>query len=204
MNKYWESIEPNSIMFDFEEYYSKVAENLPNNCKIAEIGIANCKSVIFLAEKIISLNKKIERFVLVDNLQYGNNVQLQTIMNNLIKSGVGEHCDLIIKDSLEASFDFPSNYFDHIFIDSSHTYLQTKKEIPAWYEKVKDEGILAGHDYNAPEVKQAVDETIPTYFVRTDIADRTFEPEKVLHTENTNNGWGLWWLRKQWYLSLNK
>jgi hypothetical protein len=45
---------------------------------------------------------------------------------------------------------------------------------------------------------------VPKTFIRADIADREFETEKVLHSEETTNGWGLWWFKKQWYLKLNK
>ena len=38
------TIEPDSVMFDFASYYDMVAERLPDNCKIAEVGIANGKS----------------------------------------------------------------------------------------------------------------------------------------------------------------
>ena len=86
LNMYALTIEPDSVMFDFASYYDMVAERLPDNCKIAEVGIANGKSAIYLAEKILSLGKKIDRFVLIDSMQYGGNVQIQTIVNHLVKS----------------------------------------------------------------------------------------------------------------------
>ena len=67
-----------------------------------------------------------------------------------------------------------------VFIDSSHTYDDTKKEIKAWYPKVKDESILAGHDYNASDVRKAVDEVIPKVFVRDDVNEQSFNPEKCI------------------------
>ena len=81
---------------------------------------------------------------------------------------------------------------------------ETKKEITAWYPKVKDENILAGHDYNAPEVMKAVDEVVPKVFLRDELDGQTFNPEDILHSEDTLNNWGLWWFKKQWYLKLNK
>ena len=190
-------------MFDFAAFYDRIAKELPNDCKVLECGVANGDSALFLAQKLHDYGKNFKLYM-VDSMDYGKYIQICTIYENIIKSGLGANIEVVPFESLEAAEKFNDGYFDFVYIDSSHEYHSTKKEISAWYKKVKDEGILAGHDYNAPEVKQAVDETIPTYFIRTDIADRTFEPEKVLHTENTNNGWGLWWLRKQWYLSLNK
>ena len=43
--------------------------------------------------------------------------------------------------------DYPDNYFDWIYLDTSHQYEQTLKEMPMLKAKVKDEGILCGHDY---------------------------------------------------------
>ena len=53
--------------------------------------------------------------------------------------------------------------FDYIYIDASHHYLQVKRDIEAWWPRVKSGGILAGHDYEGPQqitagVKKAVDE----------------------------------------------
>jgi len=37
--------------------------------------------------------------------------------------------------------------FDFVFIDADHTYESVKKDILAWYPKVKKGGIIAGHNY---------------------------------------------------------
>lgn len=48
--------------------------------------------------------------------------------------------------------------FDFIFIDADHSYEGCKADIAAYTPLVADGGILAGHDYHWPGVKQAVDE----------------------------------------------
>lgn len=55
---------------------------------------------------------------------------------------------------------FKDEAFDFIFIDASHDYESVKKDIVAWYPKIKRYGILSGHDFNLPSVKQAVVETL--------------------------------------------
>jgi hypothetical protein len=129
---------------------------------------------------------------------------MKTIYQNIIKSGLGEFIEVVPFESLEAVKLFNDGYLDFCYIDSSHTYEETKKEIKAWYPKVKDESILAGHDYNASDVRKAVDEIVPKAFVRDDVNEQSFNPEIVLHFEDTLNEWGLWWFKKQWYLKLNK
>lgn len=49
--------------------------------------------------------------------------------------------------------------FDLVFIDAMHTYEAVTEDIRAWLPKVRDGGVLAGHDYGGKfdGVKAAVD-----------------------------------------------
>ena len=49
--------------------------------------------------------------------------------------------------STEVVKEFRDNYFDWIYIDTDHTYETTIKELEVWKSKVKENGIIAGHDY---------------------------------------------------------
>ena len=42
---------------------------------------------------------------------------------------------------------FQDSYFDWIYIDTDHTYETTRKELDVSKRKVKDEGLILGHDY---------------------------------------------------------
>lgn len=54
----------------------------------------------------------------------------------------------IIRDfSLSAAKKFNDNYFDFIYLDADHTYKGISEDIKAWFPKVKDGGVLSGHDY---------------------------------------------------------
>ena len=64
-------------------------------------------------------------------------------------------------DSVQFLESFPDNYFDFIYIDTSHQYEHTKNELNLSLRKIKNSGIIAGHDYNLDrfeEVVRAVDE----------------------------------------------
>jgi predicted O-methyltransferase YrrM len=191
------------IMFDFQHFYQRIAKELPNNARLAEVGIANGDSVIYLAQELKNLGKDFKIYA-IDNMGYGGFFQMKTIYENIIKSGLGDYIEVMPYASLDCAKMFNDGFLDFVYIDSSHTYKETKQEVIEWYNKVKDEGILAGHDFNADEVNRAVSQIVPKTFIRADIADREFETEKVLHSEETTNGWGLWWFKKQWYLKLNK
>lgn len=191
---------PNT-MFDFKAFYDRMAKELPHDAVIAEVGVADGASALYLAEKLHEIGKTFKLYM-IDNLDYGKQDQLRTIINNVMHSGLSEFIEILPYDSLHASCRFPDVHFDFVFIDASHKYEFTKADIRLWYRKVKENRILAGHDYNSDEGKevlQAVNEVIPAY------ADYTNEknPIKVLQTEETEKGYGVWWVRKYWQIKIS-
>jgi len=192
-------------MFDFKEFYLRMARQLPGKSVIAEVGIADGASAVFMAETMLDQGKRF-RLHLIDSLDYGGVDQLTTIMRHVVKAEISHVTEILPLDSLNASCRFPDNYFDFVFIDASHKLEETKADIRLWFQKVKVDGILAGHDYNDGEgagVKQAVDTLIPRQITRAAIPNQqTFEPENVLHTEATANGCGVWWMEKKFYFNL--
>jgi len=54
---------------------------------------------------------------------------------------------------------FADNTVDVVFIDADHAYESVKKDIISWLPKVRNGGVLSGHDYRRGNtVSQAVDE----------------------------------------------
>jgi len=51
-----------------------------------------------------------------------------------------------------------SDKFDVIFLDGDHSFETVRKELTGFWTKVNGGGVLAGDDYDWPEVKKAVDE----------------------------------------------
>lgn len=51
---------------------------------------------------------------------------------------------------------FENHYFDWIYIDTAHSYKQTVKELELCRMKVKDGGIIAGHDYCQGNINEAL------------------------------------------------
>lgn len=173
MNETWKLI-PNT-MFDFENFYSEMAEKLPNDCRIAEVGVGDGASSIYLAEKLHSLGKTFS-LRMIDNLDYGKLYQLNVLYTNVYKSGLQEFIEIVPMDSLNASLKYPDEYYDLIFIDTGHTLELTKAEIRLWIKKVKNGGILAGHDTHLTDVTYAVREVTNGWY--EDIP--------------TAKGWGVW------------
>ena len=73
----------------------------------------------------------------------------QAFTSNMQQLGFLDYVNIIRKDSVEAARDFEDSSVDVAFIDTLHTYEHTKKEIIAWWPKIKVGGELFGHDYNS-------------------------------------------------------
>lgn len=84
--------------------------------------------------------------------------RLDEFYQESIKRMEGLNCEIIRGFSLEEVNKFEDNSLDFVYIDANHEYEYVKKDIEAWYNKVKVGGILSGHDYNTDGVKRAVDE----------------------------------------------
>ena len=50
--------------------------------------------------------------------------------------------------STDAADEFPDEYFDMIYIDTNHSYKTTSEELLAYAPKMKQDGIISGHDYS--------------------------------------------------------
>jgi hypothetical protein len=70
-----------------------------------------------------------------------------------------EHFNVIVGKSDESSKFFEDNSVDVIFIDAGHSYDSVIQDIKSWLPKIKDGGIMSGHDYNSwSGVNKAVNE----------------------------------------------
>lgn len=173
-------------MCDFHDYYRNVAERLPDRARIIEVGCADGHSAIYLAETMANMNKRFE-LVMVENMDYGKEEQQNTLIVNIMKSGLAEHIRLISLDSLVASCKFPDNWAQFCFIDASHKYEQTKADIRLWYRKVQHGFFLAGHDYNKEEgleVYDAVNEIFKAVQFQNHVTSKNLGVWSVKKDEN--------------------
>ena len=76
--------------------------------------------------------------------------------------------EMLQNSTVEAATRFPDEHFDWIYLDATHTYAEAKRDLEAWYPKVRPGGLVSGHDYQFQHqaigdgytfgVKDAVDE----------------------------------------------
>lgn len=88
----------------------------------------------------------------------------------------GDRREVIRKDSLEAAKDFEDGSLDFVFIDADHTYEGCKADILAWSPKVKEGGLICGHDFQNPNY--------PSWGVEKAVAELVVENGYKLETDD--------------------
>lgn len=80
-------------------------------------------------------------------------INLYPEMENLLKI---LNINFIKMDSIEFLKTIPHNYYDLIYIDTTHDFGRTKEEIILSYDALSEGGVIAGHDYNSHGVHNAI------------------------------------------------
>lgn len=134
-----------------------------------------CELGVFEGEfsEILLNSKKFSKLYLVDLFsgtiesgdKTGNNIKYKNgndLLNTVTaKFSNHESIEIAKSDSISFLKSFKDNYFDFIYIDTSHQYEHTKNELEISLKKIKSQGVIAGHDYNKYRfngVVRAVDE----------------------------------------------
>lgn len=139
---------------NFENIYQSMV-NIHNNATFVEVGTWKGQSAVLMATLIANLNKNI-KFYCVDTWEGSEEHSDDKDIKNknlfdIFLSNTDPYKNYITpirKTSVEASFDFPNESLDFIFIDAAHDYENVKNDIEAWYPKLKRGGTFAGHDYH--------------------------------------------------------
>jgi hypothetical protein len=135
----------------FESREIDFLEWLPKGGKVAELGVETGA----FAKKIIQINKprelhlvdvwdtvpdpwpsREEQVVNYDKI-------LGDFSSEIQRGGVVVHKG----DDLDYMRSFPDQYFDWVYIDTSHSFEQTLRELEICDNKVKSNGYICGHDY---------------------------------------------------------
>jgi predicted O-methyltransferase YrrM len=153
-------------------YYQAVAESVPSDATLVEIGVWQGRSSIYMAEALKEIGKP-AKFYLIDSFDGGKllaNVAasldrplLSILREHILAAGVSDQITAIIdKSSVIAAGQFADGSVDFAFIDADHDYESVRADLGAWWPKIKPGGILAGHDYGTcwVGVTQAVDEFV--------------------------------------------
>ena len=107
----------------------------------AELGVAEGDF-----SKAILNEMRPEKLYLVDQWASGRYGQAEF---NLVSAEVGaeSNVEVVREDSITALGQFPDDYLDFVYIDTTHSYEQTIDELRRSKLKVKQGGKIMGHDY---------------------------------------------------------
>ncbi len=136
--------------------YDLIKKNLNENSIVVEIGsFAGVSTELFTlhCKKVYSIDPYIGYVQLdIDVVSSGEKQFIERMKNynNVIK---------IKKKSLDAVNDFEDNSLDCVYIDGEHNYTSVYNDIKYWLPKIKEGGVICGHDYTLiDEVRKAVED----------------------------------------------
>ena len=145
-----------TVPWDGKDYRGSYLLHLieKNNFKtIAEVGVKFGRTTFFLLDNVQDL------------VIHAVDLDISMFYNEEIKSKYKDRLIPIKGYSYEVADQLPNNSMDLIFIDADHSYESVKKDILAYTPKLKDNGILSGHDIDYPGVNKAVRELIKDFDV---------------------------------------
>lgn len=124
----------------------EILKELKNSSVCAELGVAYGE----FSDQILEIVKP-KLLVLVDSYPNNGNFvdegNIEYIKKKYQKQIVEKKIEIIHNDSIKAASMFKDNFFDWIYIDTTHNYHQTLRELRAWKNKIKNDGYILGHDY---------------------------------------------------------
>jgi len=171
MEHYYHNIGEN--WFTYPELYSSMVKKFGDNSHFIEVGVWKGRSAAYMGVEILNSGKSI-KFDCVDVFS-GSTEHLDSsspffneellndedwLYNEFLKNTepIKDIITPIRKISWEAAELYEDDSLDFVFIDAAHDYESVKKDITAWFPKIKKGGVLAGHDYPYWEVSNAVNE----------------------------------------------
>lgn len=124
---------------------TRLLQQMPKNALCAEIGVDRGQ----FSEEIIKITQPTKLHLVDawgDPLRYSDELKqsVREKFSNEISEG---KIEMNIGFSTTVLKTFPSKYFDWVYLDTDHTYQTTRDELLILIDKVKDAGIIAGHDY---------------------------------------------------------
>jgi predicted O-methyltransferase YrrM len=151
--------------FNYKEFYNWVAKKDFN--RYVELGVWKGHSIIYLANQLKSRDVEIFAVDLWDktykyddqpNLKKQKKYLYEIYKENVRRAGLSKKIIDIKSISWEAANFFEDCSVDFVFIDADHSLKSVKKDINSWLPKIRNGGIISGHDYFNPcGVKEAVD-----------------------------------------------
>jgi predicted O-methyltransferase YrrM len=125
-----------------------------NNFKtMAEVGVRDGRTTFHLLDHCPELTI------------YAIDMSIKEFYNKEVANRYKNRLIAIEATSELAADQIADNSLDLVFIDANHSYDYVKKDIIKYTPKLKENGLLTGHDIDYPGVNRAVNEMIKQYDV---------------------------------------
>lgn len=151
--------------FTFKNLYSMVAHSIPQNGTIVEVGVWCGKSIIYLAELLKELKKDVVIYA-VDTWEGAPDEPEQAefiknlgqplydhFLSNIKMAEVDNMITPIRLPSIQAANKFTRQSLDFVFVDGDHRGGMCFQDVARWWQKIRVNGLIAGHDYSFPDVQ---------------------------------------------------
>ena len=123
------------------------------NCqKICELGVRRGHNFMRMVEHGPELAVAVDLWAEVGVPSINDGFYTQEVLDDQYETFKEDTKDMpfvkIHRDYTEAvAKEYPDNFFDLVFIDADHTLEGAMKDMVAWYPKVREGGLLMGHDF---------------------------------------------------------
>lgn len=166
--------------FDFADIYDHLIARARDGAVFVEVGAYLGRSSLYLASRIQWSGKKIRVYVvdrwdgwLYDDCYPRSSADQSSaagadsedvfwhFIRNVRRAGVEDVICPLKMPSEQAASLFEDGTIDFVFLDADHGYEAVRRDLEAWFPKVKRRGVLGGHDYLHPDfpgVRRAADE----------------------------------------------
>lgn len=155
---------------DFKRVYQQAVDRARGGEIFVEVGSWLGRSTAFLIVELMNQGKMIS-FYAVDHWCGSPGKQYLTeiahhgdafarFMAMLVDNRVVDQVWPLRCDSTMAAGAFRDDSLDFVFLDAAHDFESVRKDVQAWLPKVKEGGVLAGHDVPCPGLMNAVHEFI--------------------------------------------
>jgi hypothetical protein len=146
---------------DFRDLYTAIARKLENGDTFVEVGAWKGQSIIHLAQRLQDQEKAVKLYA-VDTFQGDDDTGRVNVFNEFLDNVRNANVSgLIVPDalcSIDSAAEFDDSVLASVFIDAAHDYDSVLADLNAWAPKVKEGGIIAGHDIDAEGVQRALAE----------------------------------------------
>jgi glycosyltransferase involved in cell wall biosynthesis len=120
---------------------------------VCEVGVRSGDNLFSLAipetSKVVGVDIWKDTGIQSENDAGCTQDMLEDIYSNVCKKAENFEGKISLnrKYSHDAANDYPDKYFDYIYLDADHTYEAVKRDLDAWWPKLKPGGIIGSHDY---------------------------------------------------------